>query len=367
MKILVPFKPVPDLADRVALEEAVRLRERSAGVEIVAVCIGGAGGEAAGREALARGADRAVLVYDDGPTDAGIVSHFLAGIFAREQADLVLMSGLTGPRLAARLGLPQATNAVGVELSADGAHIRVLCEMGRWHERWELSLPAVLTVSPRLNEPRIVSLYAIVAARVKPLEQVNGEEFGARQSVQVAVLHQEPAPLRRTVRMMNSVDELLTALRQEALSPGEEITADPLPTGMVWLGREEAGERKRPALKDARVVVAGGRVLRDAVTFERLIGGLADKLGGAVGASGGAVHAGLAPAEALVGQTGLRVAPELYIAVGISGVDQHLGGMKNSQVIFAINSDPDAPIFGIADYGLVADVHQALPEMLEKL
>ena len=155
--------------------------------------------------------------------------------------------------------------------------------------------------------------------------------------------------------------------RTAAQSPVEEVGVDALPTGMVWLGLEEAGERKRPELKDARVVVAGGRVLRDAETFERLIGGLADKLGSAVGASGGAVHAGLAPAEALIGQTGLRVAPELYVAVGISGVDQHLGGMKDSKVIVAINNDPDAPIFQIADYGLVADVHQALPEMLEKL
>ena len=216
MKILVPIKPVPDLLDRIALEEAVRLRERSAGVEIVAVSIGGAEGEAPLREALARGADRAVLVCDDGPTDAGIVSHFLAGVFAREQADLVLMSGLTGPRLAARLELPQATNAVAVELSEDGKNARVLSETRHGRERWELTLPAVITVSPRLNEPRIVSLYAIVAARTKPLEQVKGEEFGPRPPVQVAVLRQEPAPPRPAVRMMNSVDELLTALREEA-------------------------------------------------------------------------------------------------------------------------------------------------------
>ncbi len=161
--------------------------------------------------------------------------------------------------------------------------------------------------------------------------------------------------------MLQSVDEMVTALRQRA-----DVQKDILPTGAVWLGLE-TGEQKQPTLKNARVVVAGGRVLRDAETFERLIGGLADKLGGAVGASGGAIHAGLAPAEALIGQTGQRVTPELYVAIGISGVDQHLGGMKDSEVIVAINTDPDAPIFQIADYGLVADIHQAVPEMLEKL
>lgn len=124
---------------------------------------------------------------------------------------------------------------------------------------------------------------------------------------------------------------------------------------------------KRPPLNEARVIVAGGRSLGDGASFEALIGKVADKLGAAVAASGGAVHSGIAPAEQLVGQTGQTVAPDLYIAVGISGADQHVGGMNDSRVIVAINRDPHASIFRVADYGLVADLRDALPELAEKL
>lgn len=141
---------VIDQADFVALEEAVRLREGGADVEIVAV---GVGGEAALREALARGADRAILVCDDGPTDAGIVSHFLAGVFRREKADLVLIGGQTGPRLAGRLGLPHVKNIVGLEIAPEGESVRVVRETKQGRERLEVSLPAIVIVHSSLNKP----------------------------------------------------------------------------------------------------------------------------------------------------------------------------------------------------------------------
>ncbi|KAA8383552.1 electron transfer flavoprotein subunit alpha [Acetobacter tropicalis] len=193
-------------------------------------------------------------------------------------------------------------------------------------------------------------------------------------AVQDAETFERPVFAGNVIQTVKSTDKIkvftirtsvFSAVAQTEAALIETLDEETLPCLSQWV-EDQSVISERPELTSARVVVSGGRGIGSRENFECIIS-LADKMGGAVGASRAAVDLGYAPNDWQVGQTGKVVAPDLYIAAGISGAIQHLAGMKDSKVIVAINKDEEAPIFGIADYGIVGDLFTVLPELTQKL
>ena len=233
----------------------------------------------------------------------------------------------------------------------------------------------------------IVSLAAPYGFNVAPAT-TSGKNFMPRVAALLDVMQisevlkvvapdtfERPIYAGNAIQTVRSIDpkKVLTVRTAAFQAAGEggsapiEVVAAAADPGLSSFVGEELSKLDRPELTSAKIIISGGRAMQNRENFAKYIEPVAEKLGAAIGASRAAVDAGYAPNDWQVGQTGKVVAPELYIAVGISGAIQHLAGMKDSKVIVAINKDEEAPIFQVADYGLVADLFQALPELASEL
>ena len=245
-------------------------------------------------------------------------------------------------------------------------YARVIADVAK--ARGAVSIIANSTTFAKDILPRAAALLgAAMAADVTGYSWVNGElllrrPMYAGAATAVVTLTGRPQVITIRASAFPSA-EPLDQLGQRILW---RVDVSTLPTRTEHVGLESR-PTLRPELTEARVVVSGGRPFRTSDEFENYVGRLADALNGAAGCTRALVDAGIAPNEWQVGQTGKVVAPQLYVALGISGAVQHLAGMKNSRVVVAINSDPEAPMFSIATYGLVGDVRQIVPELIQEL
>jgi electron transfer flavoprotein alpha subunit len=305
-------------------------------------------------------------------------------VVAEPSADEVRKATLTTLGAAAKIGGEVDVLVIGTEAAADAAsHVAgvaraLLADAAEYaHGLAENVAPLVVSLARANNYEHIMlpatSFGKNVAPRVAATLDV--QQVSDIISVQSTDTFERPIFAGNAIACVQSVDPVKvitvrgTAFDAVAAGGGTGIVEKVMAVHDAGTSRfvgAELTRSERPELTSARVVVSGGRGMQSAENFH-LLNSLADRLNAAVGASRAAVDAGFAPNDYQVGQTGKIVAPELYIAVGISGAIQHLAGMKDSKIIVAINKDEEAPIFQVADYGLVADLFQAVPELTAML
>jgi len=248
-----------------------------------------------------------------------------------------------GPAFAHLLAEPLAALVVGLASSYD-------------------AIVAPATTTGKNFMPRVAALLDVM--QISDIVKVIGPDTFERPIYAGNAL--QTVRSRDKVKVITVRTSTFAASGTGAAAPIEDAAAA-ADAGISSFVGEELSKTDRPELTSAKIIISGGRAMQSRENFTTYIEPVADKLGAAMGASRAAVDAGYAPNDWQVGQTGKVVAPELYIAVGISGAIQHLAGMKDSKVIVAINKDEEAPIFQVADYGLVADLYQALPELAQEL
>lgn len=275
--------------------------------------------------------------------------------------------------------LGHSANAAATELAKYVAKVHLVDDPALTNPIAEVYAPAVKAAAEAAGAQTLVM--AATAHGKDLMPRVAALTGAAMASDVIAFAGDDGFALKRPVQAGNVIAtvELTTDLKVITTRATEFDAADEtgggevaplavsLPAPKTTYVGFDAVKSERPELTDASVVVSGGRGLKEAENFPKLMEPLADKLGAAIGASRAVVDAGWVPNDMQVGQTGKVVAPDLYVAVGISGAIQHVAGMKGSKTIVAINKDGEAPIFQVADYGLVEDLFKAVPELIEKL